>query len=122
MDVDDVYFEQDSVTCHTSGENIGLLREKFPGWLISRNGDYNCLPWSCDLKPLDFFLWGYVNGKIYADTSQSIQELKDKIRAVIDEIEPQMCENVINHIQSHQWYCFSLLMANLPLLHEVKIK
>ena len=31
MDVDDVYFQQDSATWHTSGEIIGLLREKFPG-------------------------------------------------------------------------------------------
>ena len=35
MDVDDVYFQQDSATCHTSGETIGLLREKFPGQVIS---------------------------------------------------------------------------------------
>ena len=28
MDVDDVYFQQDSALCHISGETIGLLREK----------------------------------------------------------------------------------------------
>ena len=26
MDVDDVYFQQDGATCHTSGKTIGLLR------------------------------------------------------------------------------------------------
>ena len=31
IDVDDVYFPQDAATCHTSGQTIGLLREKFPG-------------------------------------------------------------------------------------------
>ena len=30
MDVDDVSFQQDGATCHTIGETIGLLREKFP--------------------------------------------------------------------------------------------
>ena len=44
MDVDDVYFEQDSATCHTSGDTIDLLREKFPDRVISRNGDYNFPP------------------------------------------------------------------------------
>ena len=73
IDADDVYFQQDGATCHTSGETFGLLREKFPGRVISRNGDYNWQPRSCDWTPLDF------------------QELKEKIRAVIDEIEPQMC-------------------------------
>ena len=35
IDVDDVYFEQDSATCYTSDETIGLLRVKFPGRVIS---------------------------------------------------------------------------------------
>ena len=68
MDVDDVYFQQDGTTWHTSGETIGLLHEKFPGRVISRNGDYNWPPRSCDLTPLDFFIWGYVKDKVYADT------------------------------------------------------
>ena len=34
-DVDDVDFQQDGATCHTSGETIGLLREKFPGRVIT---------------------------------------------------------------------------------------
>ena len=46
---------------------------------------------------LDFFLWGYVKNKVYADAPQSIQKLKKKIRAFIDEIEPQMCENVMEN-------------------------
>ena len=64
---------------------------------ISRNRDYNWPPRSYDLTPLDFFLWGYVKDKVYADTPQSIEELKEKIRAVIDEIEPQICENVMEN-------------------------
>ena len=38
-----------------------------------------------NLTPLDFY-------KVYADAPQPIQELKEKIRAVIDIIEPQMCK------------------------------
>ena len=40
MDVDDVYYQEDGATSHTSGETIGLLLEKSPGRVISRNGDY----------------------------------------------------------------------------------
>ena len=39
MNVDDVCFQQDGATSHTSGETIGLLREKFLGQVIFRNGD-----------------------------------------------------------------------------------
>ena len=52
MDVDDVYFQQDGAMRDTSGETIGLLREKFPGRVISRKGDYNWPPRSCDLTRL----------------------------------------------------------------------
>ena len=34
---------------------------------------------------------------------QSIEELKGKIRAIVDEIEPQMCENVIENFIKKAW-------------------
>ena len=98
MDVDDVYFRQNGATCHTSCETFGLLREKFPGRVISQYGDYNWPPRSCDLTPLDFFLWGYVKDRVYAHAPQSIQEPKEKICALIDEIKPHMYENVIKNV------------------------
>ena len=63
--------------------------------MISRNVEYNWPPRSCDSTPLDFFHWGHVKDKFYVDAPQSIQELKKNIRVVIDEIEPQMCENIM---------------------------
>ena len=85
MGVDDVYLQQDGITCHKSGETIGLLREKFPAWVISRNGNYNWRP------------------KLYDSAPQSIQEFREKIRAVIDEIETQMCENVMENFMKRAW-------------------
>ncbi|XP_075150474.1 uncharacterized protein LOC142224574 [Haematobia irritans] len=55
MDVDDMWFQQDGATCHTSNETMALLRNKFNGLVISRNGDVNWPLRSCDLTPLDFF-------------------------------------------------------------------
>ena len=72
MDVDDVHLQQGGATYHKSGETIGLLRGKFSGRVISRNGDYNWLPRLCDLTLIEFFLWGYVTDKVYADAPQSI--------------------------------------------------
>ena len=56
-------------------------------------------------KQADFFLWGFVKDKVYTDTPQSIQELKEKIRAVIDEIKPEMCQNVMEHFMIRAWSC-----------------
>ena len=41
--------------------------------------------------------------KVYADAPQSIQEHSEKIRAVIDEIEPQMCENIMENFMKRVW-------------------
>ena len=71
----------------------------------TRNGDYNWSPRSSYLTPLDFFLWDYVKDKVHADAPQLIQELKEEIRAVNDEIEPQMCENVMRNFMKRAWSC-----------------
>ena len=60
LDLKDMWFQQDGETCHTSAITIDLLRERFQDRVISRNGDVQWPPRSCDITPLDFFLWGYV--------------------------------------------------------------
>ena len=39
-------------------------------------------PRSCNLTPLDYYLWGAVKYKCYADTPETIDVLKDNIREV----------------------------------------
>ena len=56
MDMEDKCFQQDGAICHTARETTELLREKFPGRVISPNDDQNWSPRSCDLTPCDFFL------------------------------------------------------------------
>ncbi|GFV33086.1 uncharacterized protein TNCV_4278371 [Trichonephila clavipes] len=59
-DVQELWFQQDSATCHTACSTIYLLKDTFGDRLISRFGPVNWPPRSCDLTPLDYFLWGYV--------------------------------------------------------------
>lgn len=114
MDVDNLYFQQDGATSHTSHETVALLSEKFPERLISRNGDINWPPRSCDLTPPDFFLWGYVKEKVYANGPQTIQALKENIRAVIRQIEPQLCENVMQNFLKRMAICRRSRGGHLP--------
>ncbi|GFV38910.1 uncharacterized protein TNCV_192781 [Trichonephila clavipes] len=57
-DVQELWFQQDGATCHTARATIDLLKDTFGDRLISRFGPVNWLPRSCDLTPLDYFLWG----------------------------------------------------------------
>ncbi|GFV93103.1 uncharacterized protein TNCV_2551941 [Trichonephila clavipes] len=66
-DVQELWFQQDDATCHTARAPIDLLKDTFSDRLISRFGPVNWPPRSCDLTPLDYFLWGYVKSLVYAD-------------------------------------------------------
>ncbi|GFX97556.1 transposable element Tcb2 transposase [Trichonephila clavipes] len=93
----ELWFQQDGATCHTARATIDLLKDTFGDHLISRFGPVNWLPRSCDLTPLDYFLWGYVKSLVYADKPQTLDHLEDNIRRVIADIRPQMLEKVIEN-------------------------
>jgi len=65
-------------------------------WL-SRSSDVNWPPKSCDLTPLDFFLWGYLKSQVYTNKPQTIDALKVNITNAIQQIQPDLCEKVIEN-------------------------
>ncbi|GFW34001.1 uncharacterized protein TNCV_286851 [Trichonephila clavipes] len=96
-DIQELWFQQDGATCHTARATIDLLKDTLGDRLISRFGPVNWPPRSCDLTPLDYFLWGYVKSLVYADKPQTLDHLEDNIRRVIADIRPQMLEKVIEN-------------------------
>ncbi|GFY13566.1 putative LOC100569746 [Trichonephila clavipes] len=103
-DVQELSFQQDGATCHTARATIDLLKDTFGDRLISRFGPVNWPLRSCDLTPLDYFLWGYVKSLVYADKPQTLDYLEDNIRRVIADIRPQMLEKVIENWTSRLDY------------------
>ncbi|GFV91261.1 transposable element Tc3 transposase [Trichonephila clavipes] len=103
-DVQELWFQQDGATCHTARAIIDLLKDTFGDRLISRFGPVNWPPRSCDLTPLDYFLWGYVKSLVYADKPQTLDHLEDNISRVIADIRPQMLEKVIENWTSRLDY------------------
>ncbi|GFV90830.1 transposable element Tc3 transposase [Trichonephila clavipes] len=103
-DVQELWFQQDSATCHTARATIHLLKDTFGNRLISRFGPVNRPPRSCDLTPLDYFLWGYVKSLVYVDKPQTLDYLEDNIRRVIADIRPQMLGKVIENWTSRLDY------------------
>ncbi|GFW76742.1 putative DD41D transposase [Trichonephila clavipes] len=103
-DVQELWFQQDGATCHTARATIDLLKDTFGDRLISRFGPVNWPPRSCDLTPLDYFLWGHVKSLVYADKPQTLDYLEDNIRRVIADIRPQMLEKVIENWTSRLDY------------------
>ncbi|GFV02873.1 hypothetical protein TNCV_3610021 [Trichonephila clavipes] len=113
-DVQELWFQQDGATCHTARATIDLLKDTFGDRLISRFGPVNWPPRSCDLTPLDYFLWGYVKSLVYADKPQTLDHLEDNIRRVIADIRPQMLEKIIENWTSRLGYIRASRGSRMP--------
>ncbi|GFV30904.1 putative DD41D transposase [Trichonephila clavipes] len=96
-DVQELWFQQNGATCHTARTTIDLLKDTFGDRLISRFGPVNWPPRSCDLTPLDYFLWGDVKSLVYEDKPQTLDHLEDNIRRVFAVMRLQMLEKVIEN-------------------------
>ncbi|GFV05797.1 uncharacterized protein TNCV_5035361 [Trichonephila clavipes] len=114
-----LWFQQDGATCHTARATIDVLKDTLGDRLISRFGPVNWPPRSCDLTPLDYFLWGYVKSLVYADKPQTLDHLEDNICRVIADMWPQMLEKVIENWTSRLDYIRASRGSPMP---EIIIK
>ncbi|KAL0830466.1 hypothetical protein ABMA28_002631 [Loxostege sticticalis] len=103
LGLEHIWFQQDGATAHTARDTMDLVRDAFPGRVISRFGD---LPWparSPDLTSPDFFLWGFLKSRVYVNKPQTLAALKENIRQEItnisQEVLRQIMQNVINRAQ-----------------------
>ena len=55
------------------------------------------MSFGCDLTPFDYYLWGAVKDKCYADKPETIDALKDNIREAIGEIQLHTIDNVLKN-------------------------
>ena len=65
--------------------------------IISHRADVVWPPLSCDLTPLDYYLWGAIKDKCYADYPETIDALKYDIREAVAEIQLHTIDNVLKN-------------------------
>ncbi|GFT58674.1 transposable element Tc3 transposase [Trichonephila clavipes] len=112
--VQELWFQQDGATCHTARTTIDLLKDTFGDRLILHFGPVSWTPRSCDLTPLDYFLWGFVKSLVYADKPQTLDHLEDNLHRVFDDIRPQMLEKVIENWTSRLDYIRASRGSHMP--------
>ena len=74
---------------------------------INRNGDVNWPPRSSNLTLLDYYLWGAVKDKCYADKPETIEALRANIREAIGEIQLHTMDNVLKNWTDCAGYCMA---------------
>ena len=97
LDISDMWFQQDGDTGHTARVTIDLLKGKFGERVSPINGPVDWPPRSCDLTPLDFFLWLHIKSLVYANKPAILDDLKDNIQREIANIPVEMCARVVEN-------------------------
>ena len=106
-DIVNIWFQQDGSTCLKAKAIFDVLRPVFEDRIISRRADVVWPPRSCDLTPLDYYLWGAVKDKRYADKPETNDALKDNIREAIAEIQLHKIDNVLKNWTDRVGYCIA---------------
>ena len=99
-DEDNFVFQQDGAPPHWALDVRAYLNHELANRWVGRAAaaDDALLLWpprSPDLTPLDFFLWGFVKGKVYyPPLATSIDELKERIRVAVTQVTPELLKKV----------------------------
>ena len=82
---------------HTAETTLDVLRPVFEDRIISRRAEVVWPLRSCDLTPLDYYLWS-------AEEPETIDTLEDNIREAIGEIQLHTIDNVPKNWTDHVGY------------------
>ena len=91
LGLDQVYFQQDGAPAHFSLQVRHFLEATFPDRVIGRGCSIQWPPRSCDLTPMDFFLWGYIKDRVYKQKCHTLDQLRGRIRRAMRSISPDLC-------------------------------
>jgi len=100
-----VWFQQDGATAHTANESMIIVRNMFPGHLISRFGDVPWPPRSPELSMCDFFSLGVFEISVNAHKSRTLNDLKEAIRQEIRPIDSQLLARVMDDFKKRLENC-----------------
>lgn len=71
-----IYFQQNGAPGYYSHVIRPFLENNFPQRWIGTNGAVRWPPRSPDLSVLDFFLWGFLQNKVYKTRHRTVEELR----------------------------------------------
>jgi len=95
------YFQQDGATSHAPDTSMAEIQSFFGDRVISKG---LWPPRSPNLTPPDYFLWGYLKGRVYQNKPQTIDALKtnitEEIQALTADVLARTFQNMARWVQS----------------------
>jgi hypothetical protein len=99
------YFQQDGAGPHREKHVIRWLNRKFPDRWIGKGGPLEWPARSPDLTPCDFWLWGSLREKVYAQHPSNLQELQEKILHECGQIPIETCRSACHAFKARLEKC-----------------
>ena len=93
---------------HTSNKSLDWIKNHFGSRVISRKCDHEWAPYSPDLSPPDYYLWGFLKDRVYATKPRTLGELKKKIREEMRSISRTTCKSVMQNFVLRLEKCANL--------------
>lgn len=100
-----VWFQQDGATAHTARISLNILRNMFPGRLVSLRGDLGWPARSPDLSICDFFLWGHLKERVFKSRPNTLPQLRERIIEEVNAIPRDMCERAVRNFRERLQQC-----------------
>ena len=102
----EVYFQQDWAPAHFHDNVRNFLDRTFnERWMGRKGSATEFPPRSPDLIPLDFYLWGTLKNTVYATKPQTLEELRNQIEHVINDIPIATIQIVCIAVRRRCWEC-----------------
>lgn len=94
-----LWWQQDGAPPHNGREVINFLNTLFPNKWIGNTGPVLWPARSPDLNPLDYFLWGFLQNRLYRDIPDDINELQENLIREIRAIPARTIQRAILKIR-----------------------
>jgi len=85
-----------------------LVKDLHHRSFASRNWFKSWRQGEAELTPADFFLWGLLKGKVYKNTSRTIEQLKDAIRQEIQAVNVYTSGKVFQNLEKRIEVCLDV--------------
>ena len=99
-------FQQDGPPPHYAISVREYLDRKIPNRWMGRGKPISRPARSPDLKPCDYFSWGYIKNLVYSQRPDTISELKTKNRQAVQSINGDILRNVYKNMET----CLSIFV------------
>jgi transposase len=101
-----IIFMQDGAPPHWSLAVRNFLSQTFPNrWMGRGSSNYPWPPYSPDLTPMDFFLWGYIKSRVYTTPVGSVAELRLRISQAFENLHLELVKHAIQSYERRLHLC-----------------